>query len=103
MSGTRQDAGFGLRRSLLAAQSPQLLLEFAVAGLDPQPSLALVVSTGTFVIRTDTLVIEGHDVATGLGVEPLQTSVMPPDVQAQHVAVTLKDVPCERCSISTDS
>ena len=39
-----------------------------------------------------TLVIEGHDVATGLGVEPLQLAVMPPDVQVQHVAAALKGV-----------
>ena len=30
--------------------------------------------------------------ASGLGVEPLQTAVMPPDVEAQHVAAALKDV-----------
>ena len=49
-------------------------------------------SARALIIGTRPLVIEVHDVATGLRVVPLQPAVMPPDVQAQHVAVALQGV-----------
>ena len=82
--------GFGLRRALLAAQPPQLLLQLSVSSLGTLCTSLMRSIIGTRPLIIDarfcldpghTLIIEGRDVATGLRVVPLQAAVMPPDVE----------------------
>ena len=74
-----------LRRALLVAQSPKLLLDLSVSGPGHR-RVGLGLDPGR------TLVIESCDVATGLGLVPLQPAVMPSYVQIQCIAVALQDV-----------